>query len=185
VCSFGFSFRAATHLGVSRHGMSVISLIKAAVPVLLSCGAAMAQVSATAPKHWNTASPVGLDSSGFAEDHNLRETVRRELLDTNTVRLIATSVGLTKSEQGLFQVAPGPVEEEVWLYELGKEWTEGCARFADRLGSYVLSRMDGHTRACLVAAITKAQPVASISDPDLLIVISNYPMLPASWFRSR
>jgi hypothetical protein len=163
--------------------MQVIALLKAAVPALLSCSAAMAQVSATAPKHWRSASSVGLNSSGFAVDHNLREAVRRELLDTNTVRLVATSVGLTEREQGLFQVAPGPVEDEVWLYVLGNEWTEGCARFADRLGGYVLSRMDGHTRTCLLTAVTNRQPVSSVSDRDLRIVLTNYPMLPPSWFR--
>jgi hypothetical protein len=163
--------------------MDVIALIKAAVPALLSCSAALAQVSATAPKQWRCASPVGLNSSGFAGDHTLREAVRRELLDTNTVRLVATSVGLTEREQRLFQVAPGPIEDDVWLYVLGNEWTEGCARFADRLGGYVLSRMDGHTRTCLLTAITNRQPVSSVSDRDLLIVITNYPMLPPAWFR--
>jgi len=166
-----------------RHGMTAILLIKAAVPVLLSSTVALAQVSATAPKHWESASPVGSDSPGFGEHHNLRETVRRELLDTNTVRLIATSVGLTEREQGLFQLAPGPVESGVWLYVLSKEWTDGCARFADRLDSYALSRLDGHTRICLLTSITNRQSVPSISDPDLLIVLTNYPILPASWFR--
>src|ERR1044071_1196267 len=101
--------------------MTASSYLKVVALLALSYSTASAQVSSTAPKRWKSASPIGLDASDFMYDHNLRETVRREVSDTNTVRLIATSVGLTDHEQTLFQIAPGPVEEELWFYRLGDE----------------------------------------------------------------
>lgn len=160
--------------------MSVTFSAKAVIWMLLCCGVVAAQVSSTAPKHWKSGSPVGLGSSGFELDRELRDTVRREILDTSTVRLIAQSVRLTEHERTLLLVAPGPVEEEVWLYTLGDEWGEGCSRFAERLGAYVLARLDGHTRACLLLGMTNRP---SISDPDLKILSANHPLLPISWFR--
>ena len=163
--------------------MSPTSYVKITTLLILCHAAASAQVSPTAPKHWKTASPVGLNSSDFMFDHKLREAVRGELLDTNTVCSIAKSVEVTEHEQTLFQVAPGPVEEEVWLYQLSNEWGVRCDRFAARLGEYVLARMDGHTSECLLTGIANRQSLSSISDPDLLIVATNYPILPVLWFK--
>ena len=163
--------------------MSAASL-KKIVPMLLLCYcSASAQVSSTAARHWQRASPVGLGPPGLQLDQNLlRDTVRREILDTNTVRLIGQSVGLTEYERTLFQVAPDPSGEDVWFYTLSDESSEGCRRFAERLGAYVQARMDGHSRACLLDGITNRPIPATLSDSDLRILATNYPILPVSLF---
>lgn len=162
--------------------MNIAACTKIVALLLLCLCMASAQVSSTAPKHWKSGSPVGLGSSGFESNHELRDTVRREILDTNTVRLIAESVHLSDHEKTLFVVAPDRIGAEVWLYTLSDGWSEGCSRFTERLGAYLLARMDGHSRACLLVGITNRPLLASIADPDLRILATNYPILPVSLF---
>ena len=162
--------------------MSTVTRTDIAVLLLLCCCTVSAQVSSSAPKHWKSGSPVGLGSSGFEFSLKLGEILRGEILDTNTVRLIAESVQLSEHERTLFLVAPDCISQDVWVYTLGDEWSEGCGRFAERLNAYVLARMDGHTRACLLAGLTNRMAIAAISDPDLRILSTNYPLLPVWLF---
>jgi hypothetical protein len=151
------------------------------IALMACCSMVPAQVASKEPSHWKSGSPI-FTSVGFKLDHGLQDAVRREILDTNTVGFIAESVGLTPHERKLFLVAPGPVEEQVWLYTLGEEWTEGCNRFGERLNAYALARTDGHTRACLLAGLTNRPALASISNPDLRILSTNYQLLPVWLF---
>lgn len=163
--------------------MNIAACTKIVALFLLCDCVASAQLSSVVPKHWKSQFPVSLGSSGFESDRKLQEAVRYEILDTNTVRLIAHSVHLSEHEKTLFMIAPGDIGDEVWFYTLGDEWSEGCGRFAEQLGAYVLARMDGHSGACLLSGITNRPSIASIPDPDLRILATNYPTLPVSLFQ--
>ena len=163
--------------------MSPTIFTKVTILSLLFLSVASAQVSSREPKNWKSGTPIGLESSPFLLDRVLQETVRHEILDTNTVLLIAQSVPLSEHEQTLFQVAPDSAGSDIWLYTLGREWTQGCEQFGERLNKYVLARADGHTRACLLEGLTNRTSLAAKSDPDLQLLASNYPFLLVTWFR--
>jgi hypothetical protein len=152
------------------------------VLLVLCYSPATAQVSMTAPKQWKSGFPVDLDPVGLGSNPNIREAVRREVLDTKTVEIIAQSVQITDHDKTLFLVAPDP-GEGVWLYMLRDEWTDGCRRFATQLISYVQARLDGHTRNFLLAGLTNRPDIAAIPDPDLRILATNYPVLPVDGFQ--
>lgn len=136
----------------------------------------------TAPKQWKGGFPIDLDPVGLDSNPNIREAVRREILDTNTIATIAQSVQITAQDKTLLLVAPD-LGEGVWLYMLSDEWTDGCRRFAAQLNSYVQARLDGHTQNFLLAGLTNRPDIAAIPDPDLRILATNYPVLPVAGFQ--
>ena len=79
---------------------------------------------------------VGFGFSGLQLSHNNREAIQRELLDTNTLRLIAISGGLTDADLTTVQVAREPGEDWVSLSQLGKS-EKAFVVLNDRLKIYV------------------------------------------------
>lgn len=162
--------------------MKSLCFIAGAYGVLLASHG-WAQVSSVPPAQFESANPVGLEPR-LELAHNTPERLCRELLDTNTVRAIAASAGITQQGPWAFVIAPDPGGTGIWLYRLTDHDLEGCARFARCLQSYVEARLDGHTRRCLLAAITNQVPPSAVRNPDLRLLISQNPLLPASWLKS-
>jgi hypothetical protein len=124
---------------------------------------------------------VGFGFSGLQLSHNNREAIQRELLDTNTLRLIAISGGLTDADLTTVQVAREPGEDWVSLSQLGKS-EKAFVVLNDRLKIYVQGRQEGHTPAFLLAALAQRDP-STISDTALRAIATNRLPVPVSWLQ--
>jgi hypothetical protein len=148
--------------------------------LLLGC-AGFAQVSSVPPtNHWS-AVPIGLRRR-VEVSHNQPDVIRRELLDTNTIRVIAESTGLRKDELATIALAPDPVDGQLWLYvtKESDRATKANGVFAKKLQFYVWGRLDGHTRGFLLNALTNRVQLAGDADPDLRALLEQRPDLAGS-----
>lgn len=153
------------------------------VGLLALCCASLGQVSLTKPKKWATATDLTYHSLHNLElSNNIADIIRKELLDTNTVRLVARHAGITEAELSTIQVAPNSSREGVSLFQLG-ESKKTFDIMAEQLRRYVCARGEGHTRGFLLAALTNNVRPSAISDPDLRILSTNQALLPLSWLR--
>lgn len=146
--------------------------------------ASLGQVSSTAPNQWTSATHLdfGFGFSKLELSHNRPELIRQELLDTNTVRLVARFAGITETELSTIQVAPWSGTGWITLFQLGKS-DNAFKIMSEHLGSYVRTRHEGHTKAFLLAALTNSASSSPISDPDLRVLATNRTFLPLSWVR--
>jgi hypothetical protein len=143
-----------------------------------------AHVASTPPQNWKRATPIYL-GSGFSHlnlSHNSPEVVRQEILDTNTVRLIATFSGLTEADLATVQIVQEPGYSWVEVNQLGNS-EKAFNVLSDELRNYVRAREEGHTRAFLLAALTNRVAASAISDPDLRAIAANRTLLPISWLK--
>jgi hypothetical protein len=141
-------------------------------------------MAATAPRNWISATTIhfGLGAS-LKLSHNSPETIKQEILDTNTVRLIAKSNGLSDQDLSTVQIAQ-PSAGRNWVDIYHVEGPERAFKLlSEQLRNYVHAREEGHTRAFLLAAITNRAEASTISDPDLRAVATNRVMLPISWLK--
>ncbi|PWU11835.1 MAG: hypothetical protein C5B50_22500 [Verrucomicrobia bacterium] len=144
-----------------------------------------AQVSSAEPAHWMSATPVlsGLTSlSGLNLSHNSSQQIRIELLDTNTVHLIAKRAGLTATDLATIELGPSPAVGDVTLYQLRKP-DKAFNAMAEYLMVYVQAREEGHTREFMMAALTNSTSPLAFTDLDLGVLALNRPLLPVSWIK--
>src|SRR5262249_37915161 len=88
--------------------------------LLMFGGMAVGQVASLPPKHFKSATPIELRSVTRVQlSHNSPDAIRQELLDTNTISVIATGTDLTGQELATMVIAPDPADSEVWLYQVG------------------------------------------------------------------
>src|SRR5262245_12445423 len=80
------------------------------IELFLFCWPIFAQVSSIPPQKWTSATPIGLGPEIFRVElsHNTLQRLRQELLDTNTIRLLAKSGGLNEEDLATFQISPWP-----------------------------------------------------------------------------
>ncbi len=137
-----------------------------------------AQVASVAPKGQWSVTPIGLVAVSRVEvSHNSPVVIRQELLNTNTIGLLAASTGLPTEELAKLAVAPGPVEEELWFYNArGSE--KAAKLFGEKLQFYVRGRLSGHTTGFLLSTLTNSRPLQP-TDPDLRALLGRRPELPA------
>jgi hypothetical protein len=103
-------------------------------------------------------------------------------MDTNEVRLLGGSAGVSEHELNEIAVAPGPDGTGIWIYQVGKS-DRVFNRMRERVGMYVQARLDGHTKECLAAGAGAKGKIPGSSDPDLRTLAANRPLLPPSWLR--
>jgi hypothetical protein len=154
------------------------------VALFLFESSVLGQVSHTAPKKWKSCTylDLGLDISRLQLALNGPESIRQELLDTNTVRLIANCSGLSEEELSTIQVAPWEGTDRLALYQIGRS-EKAFKVLSEQLRNYIRTRKEGHTRAFLLAALTNRASPLSISDPDLRALATNRPLLAVSWLK--
>ena len=68
------------------------------------------------------------------------------------------------------------------LYLVGKS-TKTFDVLGEELGNYVRARRDGHSQACLVAALTNWFSFPVIRDLELRILATNEALIPVSWLK--
>jgi hypothetical protein len=143
-----------------------------------------AQVSSTPPRNWKSVAPVsfGFGSSRLELSHNSPDAIRQELLDSNTVRLIAASSGLKDTDLATVQIAPGPDNLGIGVYQLGNS-DRAFTILSDEIRRYAQARLDGHTRDFVLAMLTNRVAPSTISDPDLRVIAANRTWLPVSWLK--
>jgi hypothetical protein len=145
--------------------------------------AAAVAMAATAPRNWISAVTIDFHLGWSLKlSHNSPEIIRAEILDTNTLQLIAKFNGLSDQDLTTVQIAQPSVGKFVWFYHV--ESPERAFKvLSEQLRSYVHAREEGHTRAFLLAALTNRVAASTISDPDLRAVATNRGMLPISWLK--
>ena len=143
-----------------------------------------AQVSSTPLRNWKSAALIdpGFGFSRLKLSHNSPEVIRQEILNTNTVRLIAASTGLTDADLATVQVAQEPGYSWVQVYQLGNS-ERAFEVLIEQLSSYVRAREEGHTRAFVLAALANRAAPSTISDRDLRAIATNRALLPVSWLK--
>jgi hypothetical protein len=114
--------------------------------------------------------------------HNSPQVVRQEILDTNTIHLIAKSSGVSEEDLATMRVAEDPAFKGVWLYQVGGS-QRAFKVLSEHLRNYMGGRAGGHTRAFLLAALTNRATPSAISDPGLRAIATNRPSVPVSWLR--
>jgi hypothetical protein len=151
---------------------------------LILRGICLAQVSSTPPKNWESATAIDLDLefSRLKLSHNTPELVYQEILDTNIVRLLAASCGLTDADLATVQVARKPGYGWVEVYQIGSS-KRASEALSVQLRKYVRTRADGHTRAFVLAALTNRAASSRISDPALRAIASESTFMPVSWLK--
>jgi len=168
------------NLNRDLHLKSWLALVFAAFSI-----ATAAVMPATTPKPIRaTTIDFGWHRGFLKLSHNGPKAIRQELLETNTVQLIAKSNGL--SEQDLSTVQLAQESDGNWLMLNQINTPETAFKvLSEQLRNYVRARQDGHTKAFLLAAITNHVEPSTISDPDLRVIASNRIMLPLSWLKKR
>jgi hypothetical protein len=149
---------------------------------LLPCVGAQ-EVSPRPPRNWKSAAHIdfGSDFSRLKLSHNTPEAIRQEILDTNTIRLIAKSGGLTDEELRTLRVAQEPGYNWVQVYQVGNS-DRAFTALSERLRNYVRAREEGHTRAFVLAALTNRASSSTLNG-DLQAIATNRALLPLSWLK--
>jgi len=114
--------------------------------------------------------------------HNRPEVVRQEILDTNTLRIIAATSGLTDADLASVQIVQKPGRSWVDIYQVGPS-EKALNVLSEELRNYARARDEGHTRAFALAALTNRVDPSTISDPDVRAIVTNRAPLPASWLK--
>lgn len=140
-----------------------------------------AQVSPTPPEHFVSVTPFGL-SPHLELLHNTPDQLRRELLDTNTIGILAERAGTTPQQRATFVVAPFVDRRLFGLYLLRQEGQDACGRFANWLDQYVNGRLEGHTRECLLNGATNNVSDVGL-DADKRAIVEKYQLLPRAWLK--
>jgi len=150
----------------------------------LVCYASSAQVSSTAPAKYTVATSIDLGQAISRLDlsHNHPEKIRRELSDTNTIHLLAGSLGLTMVDLATIQVVPDADRSAINVYQVGRA-EKAFRLLGEGLRSYAQAREEGHTETFILAALTNRVPPLSIAEIDLRVLVLNRPFIPASWVR--
>lgn len=146
----------------------------------LFCGnSAISQVSPNIPRDTLGATPLGLqwEFGGLKLDHNRPDLIRQELLDPNTIRRIAKARGV--SDEGLLSVIIAP--DRFGDHELALQHLKGdevaYTNLAAGLRAYIHERHDGHTREFVIMSVTNRVSLATVSDPDLRLLLAAQPLL--------
>jgi hypothetical protein len=151
---------------------------------LALCCAIPGHVASTGPEKWTSAQHLDL-GFGYPQlrlSHNMPELIRQELLDTNTVHLVARFAGITGAELSAIEVAPSRDRGCVRLYPLGRS-DKALMVLSEHLRRYIRVREEGHTREFALAVFAHRVQASSISDPHLRVLATNQAPLPLSWVR--
>ena len=145
---------------------------------------ASAQVSSKAPLiYYGVTEIIGRgvislpDLSRNGPDNS--KEIRKELLDANTIRLIAEANGLTKADLATVEIAPGFDTNGLAIYQIHRP-DKAFKILSEQLGEYVSNRKEGHSKSFLLIALTNRLHVSTITDADLRTLMTNRPWLAVS-----
>jgi hypothetical protein len=158
----------------------VITIVCIGLAVRCICSA---QVSSTPPRYWKNAYLLEFGFGSFDRlelSYNRQEAVRREVSDSNLLRRVAKSCGLTTADLAGVRIVTD--RDGTWVYQIGNS-EKAFNALSEKLGSYVRARQQGHTPAFALATLTNRAAPSTISDPDLRAIASNRPLLPVSWLK--
>jgi hypothetical protein len=139
-----------------------------------------AQVSSPPPSKWKTFAPLegALIGSKLKLSHNSPEKVQNELFDSNLIRLIAKSYGLSDTDIATIRVAQAAWSTNlVGIYQIGKS-EKAFEIMSGQLRNYLRAREEGHTKEFLLSALTNRMELSKISDPYLRAIAKEEPLIP-------
>jgi hypothetical protein len=150
----------------------------------IQIGLCQAQVTSVPPQKFSASTPLNIGRTAHRESlqHNKSDAVLSEVLDTNVLWQLAFSVGLRSKDLATVCLAPNQQGDAV-LYQLYRTVDRPFNKLGARLKGYVEDREDGHTKECLISALTNRQSLVAVSDPDLRIMCAAEAKLPVSWWR--
>ncbi len=159
--------------------------VKTSIPIFLSlflgvCSA-FAQVASPPPeKSWASRNlEIGHSAHRESLSYNEPFQILKEVLDTNVLRLITASLRLDEMQLGSVRLAPNE-QGDALVYQVWESIDKPFEKLAGRLRNYVADREDGHTRDCLLTALTNRYD--TIADPDLRFMAAAVPSIPVSWW---
>ena len=149
------------------------------VVVVLLCFTCLAQVSSIPPEDGQWCAHISAPFHVLNLSSNRWKDIQQELFDTNTIRLIAFSHGLSELDLETVQIAPSPGFGFVALYQIGK--AEKAFKILEaQLGNYAAARSSGHTRGFVMDAFASRTASLTNADPGLRAIAA----LRAMSFRS-
>jgi hypothetical protein len=141
------------------------------------------------PTNFTKRNSITIGSSTFATKlpHNSPEAIIKELLDTNTLRLIAMAKELSEKDLESVQLARfGDTKEtefiDISLCQIGNSG-KAFELLNPILRQYVEGREEGHTREYIISAITNQPVNPSVPDRDLRAIMSKRKLIAASWLK--
>lgn len=142
--------------------------------LFLARGSLVSESVAEAPKEWKHDAPIFLEGgiSKLALEHNRREIISRELLETNFFRLLAQSCGLSEAETAAATIAIGENGKGLSLYQIGTN-PKAFEVLDPQIAEYVCARNEGHTAGFLQVAMSNRVNAAMIPDLELRRLSTN------------
>ena len=134
------------------------------------------------PEKWEAVVDLchAIPTRGLNLAQNDGESIRRELLDPDLLRLVAKFGGLSATDIATIRILPAKDGDSVWRVRLGKS-TKAFDVLQKLLTAYGQARRDGHTSAFLRVALANRVDPSAVSDSDLRVFAANRPMIPLSW----
>ena len=150
------------------------------VVVVLLCFTCFAQVSSIPPEDRQWCAHISAPFLVLNLSSNSWKTIQQELFDTNTIRLIAFSHGLSDSDLKTVQIAPSAGYGFVDLYQIG-DAEKAFKILEEQLRNYAEARSGGHMRGFVMDAITNRTASLTNADPGLRAIAAKRPMVAVSW----
>jgi hypothetical protein len=152
-----------------------------AMVLILGLSSGLAQITSGPPaKSWNRRGlGIGLTTRLESVGHNEPSEILKEVTDTNVLHLITSSLRMKERDLKSVMLAPDGKGDAV-IYQVWQSVEKPFEKLGGRLRKYVEDREDGHTKDCLLMALTNRYE--SISDPDLRFMATKEPSIPiSSW----
>lgn len=153
--------------------------------LLLSLGlSGLAQTSSKPPDNWIRATTLalGLKTPFDHDQHGDPDEIRKEMMDASIFRLIAKCANLEEADLTTVQLVSNPRGASLSLYQVLQP-EKAFKALSFQLQDYYSSRMNGHSKITMLAALTNQAVVAVAGDADLAALLKKRPLLPAGLLR--
>ncbi|MFA6543611.1 MAG: hypothetical protein WCS99_04250 [Limisphaerales bacterium] len=104
------------------------------------------------------------------------------MIEPSALRLIARAVGLEEKDLATVRLVQEPGRTWLSLYQVSPP-DKAFEALSDGLRKYYNARLSGHSQSSIFASVTNQQFLTTATDPDILVLIKERPLLPAGLLR--